>query len=325
VLNTRRMIRVNRNLGFFTNGYNYLIQIMPALVVAPLFMQGKVEFGVITQSAMAFAQLMGAFSLVVTQFQSFSSYAAVITRLGRLIEAIDIAEKPLSSSIVIHDTDGKLIYDHLSLRRADGRLLLDNLNLTIESGMRVLVTSSTVHAKIALFKVTAGLFVEGEGRIVRPNSGTMLFVPDHPYLPKGSLRELVLDGALGGEVSDQEISDVLKQLNLEALLADDAGLDGEREWASAVGMSEQARLMLAGVLLAKPQFVFLDRTGTALYPAHAEQTLKLLSERGIGYLVLGRLDDPMDQYDAVLSIASDGRWTWRRLDDDVNDAVWADK
>ena len=38
--NTRRMIAVNRNLSFFTTGYNYLIQIIPALIVGPLFMRG---------------------------------------------------------------------------------------------------------------------------------------------------------------------------------------------------------------------------------------------------------------------------------------------
>ena len=75
---------MNRNLGFFTTGYNYLIQIIPALIVAPLFIRGEVEFGVITQSAMAFAQLLGAFSLIVNQFQSISSFAAVIARLGAL-------------------------------------------------------------------------------------------------------------------------------------------------------------------------------------------------------------------------------------------------
>ena len=74
---------MNRNLGFFTTGYNYLIQIIPTLIVAPLFIRGEVEFGVITQSAMAFAQLLGAFSLIINQFQSISSFAAVIARLKR--------------------------------------------------------------------------------------------------------------------------------------------------------------------------------------------------------------------------------------------------
>jgi putative ATP-binding cassette transporter len=68
--NLGSIIRVNRNLGFFSTGYAYLIQIIPALVVAPLFIRGEVEFGVITQSSMAFSHLVAAFSLIITQFQS---------------------------------------------------------------------------------------------------------------------------------------------------------------------------------------------------------------------------------------------------------------
>jgi len=57
--NMRRMISVNRNLSFFTTSYGYMIQLIPYLIVAPLFIDGKAEFGVVTQSAMAFAHLMG--------------------------------------------------------------------------------------------------------------------------------------------------------------------------------------------------------------------------------------------------------------------------
>ena len=58
-------------------------------MVAPQFIRGEVEFGVITQSAMAFAQLLGAFSLIVNQFGSISSFAAVIARLGGFAEAVE--------------------------------------------------------------------------------------------------------------------------------------------------------------------------------------------------------------------------------------------
>lgn len=86
VANIRRIIAVNRNLGFFTTGYNYLIQLIPVLVVAPMFISHQVEFGVIGQSAMAFATLLGAFSLVITQFQAISSYASVVARLSEFVE-----------------------------------------------------------------------------------------------------------------------------------------------------------------------------------------------------------------------------------------------
>lgn len=97
VSNLRHIISINRNLSFFTSGYNYFIQLIPVLVVAPLFMQRQVEFGVIGQSAMAFATLLGAFSLVITQFQAISSYASVIARLCEFVEHAERVEPNAST------------------------------------------------------------------------------------------------------------------------------------------------------------------------------------------------------------------------------------
>jgi putative ATP-binding cassette transporter len=87
--NFRRITTINRNVGFFSTGYNWLIQLIPMLIIAPAFMRGEVEFGVITQSAIAFTTVVAAFSLIVTQFQSLSNYAAVVSRLDSLVNAFE--------------------------------------------------------------------------------------------------------------------------------------------------------------------------------------------------------------------------------------------
>jgi putative ATP-binding cassette transporter len=97
VANFRTITSINRNVGFFTTGYNWMIQIIPALLIAPAFIEGKIEFGVITQSAIAFTTLVAAFSLIVTQFQSLSSFAAVVARLSALAEAVGQQSDPATS------------------------------------------------------------------------------------------------------------------------------------------------------------------------------------------------------------------------------------
>jgi vitamin B12/bleomycin/antimicrobial peptide transport system ATP-binding/permease protein len=95
VANFRKITSINRDVGFFTTGYNWMIQIIPALIIAPAFIERKIEFGVITQSAVAFSTLVAAFSLIVTQFfQSLSSYAAVVARLSALVEAVEQSGDP---------------------------------------------------------------------------------------------------------------------------------------------------------------------------------------------------------------------------------------
>ena len=91
--NLRHIIAVNRNLNFFTSGYGYLIQLIPVVIVAPLFIERKVEFGIIGQSAMAFSVLLGAFSLVINQMQAISSYATVLVRLKEFSDQATQCEK----------------------------------------------------------------------------------------------------------------------------------------------------------------------------------------------------------------------------------------
>ena len=133
--NYRRITSVNRNLGFFTTGYNYLIQIIPALIVAPLYIRGEVEFGVVTQSAMAFAQLLGAFSLIINQFQSISSFAAVIARVDALGEAVEHTTAPDSPAIETAEDRDRVAYERLTLRAPDGAgALVKDLSVSIPRG-----------------------------------------------------------------------------------------------------------------------------------------------------------------------------------------------
>src|SRR4030095_1829908 len=141
VANARRIIKVNRNLGFFTTGYNYLVQVIPVLIVAPLFIRGEAEFGVITQSAMAFTHLLGAFSLVINQFTQISSYAVVIARLSTLAESIDRVERhPGTAETRLDDSGSQFAWHDLSLQARGGdEVLLRSLSLSVAPGTNLLV------------------------------------------------------------------------------------------------------------------------------------------------------------------------------------------
>ena len=176
VANFRRITSINRNVGFFTTGYNWMIQIIPALIIAPAFIDGKVEFGVITQSAMAFSSVVAAFSLIVTQFQSLSSFAAVIARLSSLVHAVDTFQANQESAIEIVEVEAPLAYEALTLlSSADGKPLLKELSISIPFGTRTLLTGSNQAAGVALFRATAGLPTAGSGRIIRPAPTTFCF------------------------------------------------------------------------------------------------------------------------------------------------------
>ena len=311
--NWRRIIAVNRNLAFFTTGYNYMIQVIPALIIAPLFIRGEVPFGVITQAAMAFSQLLGAFSLIVTQFQSISSFAAVVARLSSLAEGIEQGRSG-ESKIEICEDNERLAFDRLTLRSpTDGRTLVEALSASLPRGTRLLVRAQNDTAGVALFRAAAGIWDSGAGCIVRPGLDVIHFLPERPYLPLGTLRECLLRTGQESVVAETQIRDALRTLGIEDLLQRAGGLDAEKDWDDVFSLGEQQLLAVARVLLAAPRFVALDRVGTALAAEQVAQVLTVLSEKAITYIVFKGDGDDARYYDAILDIAGDATWQWKWL------------
>ncbi|TSD83114.1 ABC transporter ATP-binding protein/permease [Mycobacterium sp. KBS0706] len=308
--NLRRIIAVNRNLGFFTTGYNWMIQIIPALIVAPAFIDGEIEFGVITQSAMAFTALVAAFSLVVTQFQSLSSFAAVVARLSSLMEAIEQSQTDTATAIEIADAGDRLAYEHLTLRSSTGSdSLLKDLSISIPRGTRVLVTGTSQEAGLALFRATAGVPTAGEGRILRPGAGDLIFLPQRPYLPPGTLREVLLRDA-DDTVSDERLLALLTALDLDQVVSQAGGLDAEQDWVTLLSLRQLQLLSIGRVVMNRPKFVFLDRVDDILTPDQLKRSLEILSANSIVYISNGDGEESSELYDAVLVCGEDGNWTW---------------
>ena len=310
--NFRRIVAVNRNLSFFTTGYNYLIQIIPMLIVAPLFIRGKVEFGVITQSAMAFTTLLGAFSLIINQFQSISSFAAVIARLSALVGAVEKGPPSGRTGVALVRDDGRIAYEGLTLNSPEGgHEVLKNLTADIPRGTRVLIIGPNEAARMALFRATAGIWPAGVGTLVRPPLEEIFFLPQRPYLPPRTLRDLLLTGQ-EQVMTDDEITAALHEAGLDSLPARAGGLDSEHDWPTMLSVAEQQLLALTRVTLARPAFAMLDRVTAVLKPAQVRQALRRFDENSITYITFAEDAESLELYDALLEIDADGAWNWRR-------------
>jgi len=304
--NLRRIIAVNRNLGFFTTGYNYLIQIIPALVVAPLFIRGEVEFGVITQSAMAFSHLLGAFSLVITQFSAISSYAAVLARLFALSSAL----QPPGGAPGIDTTEDpeRVAYDKLTLAApGEPTALVRDLSFEIPRGARVLVCSTDPAVRGALMRATAGVWDEGSGRVVRPPLRDVAFLPERPYLPPGTLREM-METSDGTVPVDSELASALAILDAADLVTFARGTDREVDFERLLSQRDQQALAIARVLIARPIFAFVDNLGETVGVDRLPTVFAAFIERGITCVTFGGHDEPRGGYDTILILAADGTW-----------------
>ncbi len=148
----------NRNLGFFTNSYNYAALVLPLMIVAPMFMRGEVELGVVTQSAGAFAQVLAAVSLIITQFGGLSAYLAGIQRLGSLWDNLDE-----------HDAEEERIVKEANLEVADDSRLvkLDKMTVRTPDGSKTLVTDLSFELRRKQSLLIMGASGTGKSSVLR--------------------------------------------------------------------------------------------------------------------------------------------------------------
>eukprot|EP00802_Teleaulax_amphioxeia_P007772 Tamp_07780.p1 GENE.Tamp_07780~~Tamp_07780.p1 ORF type:complete len:775 (-),score=172.86 Tamp_07780:113-2437(-) len=83
------LIATQRNLELFTVAYRYMVQVIPAWVVAPLYFQGKIQLGVVSQSYGAFNHILSDLSIIVNSFEEISAFGAGIGRLGNFVEVME--------------------------------------------------------------------------------------------------------------------------------------------------------------------------------------------------------------------------------------------
>jgi putative ATP-binding cassette transporter len=311
VANYRLIISVVRDVKLVTGGYNYLTQLIPVLIVAPLYLRGEVEFGVVTQASMAFALLFNALSLIVEQFQSLSEFAAVIGRLGSLQEALAESAEPARGGIAVVERDDHVGYDHMTLRTPrEDRVLIRELSLEVPRGRRVLVDGPNGAGKTALFRATAGLWQRGAGRIVRPRPDHVLFLPQRPYTMPGMLRDQFCNTMAGENCPEDRVAAVLHELGLEGFVGQAGGLDAEQDWSSVLSLGEQQLVAFARLLLAAPAYAFLDHATSALSEPRQAAVYEMLSRSDITYVTVGdRTPSLLEHHDLLLVLQEDGSWT----------------
>lgn len=313
VRNFREIIRVNVNLGLFTNGYNYLTQIIPTIVVAPRFFAGEIEFGVVTQSAMAFTFTLNAFSVIVTEFQRISSFGAVIARLGAIHEATE-EDVPPGPEIISQPDGPCLKFNHLTLYTSKGDyVLVKDLDLTLQCGERLLIMGPNGAGKSAIFRATAGIWENGTGSIERPSNDEVMFFPQEPYCVPGTLRDQLVFDPLMGHITDEQIIQALKNVKLDRLIERVGSLHVERDWDHILSVGERQLLAFARVLLAKPRFAFLDVAVNALDENWVNTLYSELWKIPGTYVSVGDHPALKQYHHQLLELTGDGSWKLSRI------------
>ena len=272
------IMRFTKRLTGFTVGYGQLAVIFPIVVAAPRFFAGAITLGSLFQISSAFGQVQNALSWFVDSYGQLAVWKASVDRLLSFDEALAGAEGESTAGgvTVVREHAKVLRADDLNLVLPNGRTVLVDTSFCIEPGDRVLITGPSGSGKSTLFRAIAGIWPFGTGRVRVPEQAHVLFLPRRPYLPLGTLREVVTYPSEPGAFSDDGVAEALRLCELEALTT---RLDARENWALQLSLGEQQRLAIARALLQRPDWLFLDEATASLDEAIEARLYRLLQER----------------------------------------------
>lgn len=313
IQNFRSLMRQTKFLNFYANSYMQLAIIAPLILAAPRYFAGEMALGGLMQTVSAFGRVQDGLSYFVEAYDTIAKLVSVIHRLYGFTEHLEAVSAlapavgqveggSFETSGAATDASHALVMDHVTVRLPNGTQLLAPFSLALPAGKRLLVTGPSGCGKSTLLRALAGLWPFGAGRLQRPKGSRVLFLPQRPYLPLGSLRRAIVYPLPETEApSDDELRRVLALVDLAELSARIGDID---DWSRILSLGEQQRIAFARVLLTRPDWIFLDEATSALDEAREARLYDLLRSElpNAGLVSVGHRSTLFARHDHELSL-----------------------
>ena len=310
---TGRLVSGLTNLAWITAGYGWFTLVAPILVAAPLYFAGNISFGGLMMASGAFIQVQSSLRWFVDNFSTIADWRATLLRVGsfrRAVIDIDVLHDIESRIAVVSSDPGKISIDDLEIASPAGATMLEEKKVEIKAGERVLIVGESGTGKTLLFRALAGLWPWGAGRITRPGGEEILCMPRTPYLPPGTLREVLAYPSATETFEAAAYVNALVRLKLDRL---EPLMDVSRRWDHELSEDEQQTLAFARVVLHAPPWVLIDEVLDSLDENARRCVLDLFAKDlpHTGVIHIGRADAHDHLFSRVLHLVKDP--TLRRL------------
>ena len=271
-----KLVNKQKQLVFLNSGYSQIAIIFPFVVAMNRYLTKEVTLGGLMQVASAFGRVQDSLSYFVDMYSSIAQWQAVVMRLtyfGRHMH--EVSQKAERFHVERFAAADVVEVSNMQINLPDGKPLLENISFTLHPGHNVLIKGVSGSGKSTLLRAISGIWPFVDGKIFLPERDKLMFIPQKPYLPLGTLRA-ALNYPGNKPIDDTELI-YLMDLCQIGYLKDK--LDLEADWSHVLSVGEQQRLAFVRAHIQQPQWLFLDEATSALDEDTEATMYSLLQER----------------------------------------------
>lgn len=277
-----------------------------------------------------------AFGRVMFSYKEITELAGYTSRVSTLLDVIDDIqaghfEKKLVSSADTEEnaavlrgrgtvTEGEDIeFVDVPIVSPNGDVLVRKLSFTVKPGDHLLIVGPNGCGKSSLFRILGGLWPVYGGTVRKPPFEDIFYIPQRPYLSRGTLRQQIIYPDNLREMRDKGITDddlynILSVVEIESIVDRPGGWDAEQEWTDVLSGGLQQRVAMARLFYHRPRYAILDEC-TSSVTLEIERVMYDEAKRlGITLMTVSHRRSLWKYHEKILQFDGQGNFIFTKLD-----------
>jgi ATP-binding cassette subfamily D (ALD) long-chain fatty acid import protein len=201
----------------------------------------------------------------------------------------------------------------------NGDVLVRKLNFFVKPQEHLLIVGPNGCGKSSLFRILGGLWPVYGGTVRKPPSTDIFYIPQRPYLSRGTLRQQViypddLRQMRDKGVTDKDLYQILQKVEIEQIVEREGGWDAEEEWRDVLSGGLQQRVAMARLFYHAPKYAILDECTSSVTLEIEQVMYDNAKALNITLMTVSHRRSLWKYHDNILQFDGQGHYVFTKLD-----------